>query len=192
MTRKYIRGSRSIDGLHSRLTAKLKKTYQFEKLTGLIFNWQRFNFGDSLVEEKPSFQVQSLRVVSRVGPNGKQVNQIVFSLIQRMGVVIKNGEFVQYYDPKNEQPTGGVEVQGGSTLIFDLDSENVRLRYAISKPLFEPKQDDKGPRLPSQRVMNQHNYQTEVLPMSISEYAKYFGVGHDNRLGHMFSILHNH
>ena len=192
VTRKYIRGSRSIDGLHSRLTAKLKKTYQFEKLTGLIFNWQRFNFGDSLVEEKPSFQVQNLRVVSRVGPNGKQVNQIVFSLIQRMGVVIKNGEFVQYYDPKNEQPTGGVEVQGGSTLIFDLDSENVRLRYAISKPLFEPKQDDKGPRLPSQRVMNQHNYQTEVLPMSISEYAKYFGVGHDNRLGHMFSILHNH
>jgi len=192
VTRKYIRGSRSIDGLHSRLTAKLKKTYQFEKLTGLIFNWQKFNFGDSLVEEKPSFQVQNLRVVSRVGPNGKQVNQIVFSLIQRMGVVIKNGEFVQYYDPKDEQPTGGVEVQGGSTLIFDLDSENVRLRYAISKPLFEPKQDDKGPRLPSQRVMNQHNYQTEVLPMSISEYAKYFGVGHDNRLGHMFSILHNH
>ncbi|MDB4777851.1 hypothetical protein OAG68_00175 [bacterium] len=193
LTRMYIRGGGGVTGLHSRLKSKFKGTYQFEKLTGLVFNWQKFNFGDSVVKEKPSFQVQNLRVVSRVGPDGKQLNQIVFSLIQRIGVVIKNGKFVRYYDPKNEdQPQGGVEVQGGSTLIFDLDSENVRLRYAISKPLFEPKQSDTGPRTPSQRVLNQHRFQTEDLPMSISEYAKYFGVGHDNRFGHMFSILHNH
>ena len=193
LTKMFIRGSSNIQGLHERLKTKFKRTYQFEKLTGLIFNWEKFDFGDSVVTDLPSFQVQNLRVVSRVGPDGKQVNQIVFSLIQRMGVVIKNGKFKRYYNPKNEEmPEGGIEVQGGCTLIFDLDSDNVRLRYAIAKPLFEPKRNDTGPRLPSQRILNQYRFQTEELPVSLSEYAMYFGVGTDNRLGHMFSILHNH
>ncbi|QDT99964.1 gluzincin family metallopeptidase [Gimesia aquarii] len=194
ITKTYVAGNSRVMGLHKRLKQKFRITYEFEKLTGLVFNWEKFDFGDSVVDERPSFQIQNLRLVSRVGPDGKFVNQIVFSLIQRMGVVIRSGKFVRYYDPRHEgKPIGGIEVQGGSTLIFDLDSEDVRLKYAISKPLFEPKRSDgRKTRLPSKRILSQYQFQSEVLPATISEFASYFGVGHDNSFGHMFSILHNH
>ena len=193
LTRAYIRGG-PVTGLHARLKSKLKGTYEFEKLTGLIFNWDKFNFGNSVLKKQPAFEIQNLRVVSRVGPDGKQSNQIVFSIIQKMGVVIRDGKFVQYYSLKQEnKPTGGIEVQGGSTLIFDLDANDVQLKYAISKPLFEPKKTDTAKtRIPSPRIFRQKEYQTEVLPLTISELANYFGFGSDNRFGHMFSFLHSH
>ncbi len=194
LTKTYIRGNSAITGLHPRLKTKLRKTYEFEKLTGLIFNWDRFDFGNTVRKERPTFEIQNLRVVSRAGPDGKQSNQIVFGIIQKMGVVIRDGKFVRYYDPKQEKkPAGGVEVQGGSTLIFDLDSEDVQLKYAISKPLFEPKKFDTGKsRVPSERIFRQKEYQTDVLPLTLSEFTSYFGFGSDNRFGHMFSFLHNH
>lgn len=194
ITRHYIRGSTHVQGLHSRLKSKFNATYEFEKLTGLAFNWGKFNFGDSVPGDRPSFQVQNLRMVSRVGPDGKQINQIVFSLIQRMGVVMRDGKFERFFNPSGDKqiPPGGMEVQGGSTLIFDLDNEDVQLKYAISKPLFDPKPSDSdGMRQPSARILDQYRYQTEGLPLAISESAAYFGVGHNNRFGHMFSILHN-
>lgn len=194
LTRTYIRGNGAIVGLHSRLKSKFRKTYEFEKLTGLIFNWDKFDFGRADRSKQPSFEIQNLRVVSRVGPDGKQCNQIVFGIIQRMGVVIRDGKFVRYYDPKQgERPKGGIEVQGGSTLIFDLDSTEVQLKYAISKPLFEPKKsDERKLRRPSSRIFRQKEYQSEVLPQTLSEFNSYFGFGTDNRFGHMFSFLHNH
>jgi NAD(P)-dependent dehydrogenase (short-subunit alcohol dehydrogenase family) len=72
-----------------------------EKLTGLVFNWDKFDFGESVVRDRPSFQVQNLRLVSRVGPDSKQINQIVFGLVQRVGVVVRGGKFVRYYDPEH-------------------------------------------------------------------------------------------
>ena len=191
LTKTYIAGSRHVTGLHRRLKSKLKRTYEFEKLTGIIFNWDKFYFDSALKKEKPSFTVQNLRVVSRVGPDGKQINQIVFSLIQQMGVVIEDGKFQRYYNIKNEpRPTGGFEVSGGSTLIFDLDSEGMELKYAIAKPLFEPKKKEGDERVPSQRVIEQFKYQRDELPLAATEINQYFGLGHDNKFGQIFSILH--
>lgn len=194
ITRTYIRGNSHIEGLHKRLRHKFKITYEFEKLTGLVFNWDKFGYENKNLTEYPSFQIQNLRLVSRVGPDGKQINQIVFSLIQRMGIVINSGEFVRYYDPRyEERPKGGIEVQGGSTLIFDLDSESMQLKYAISKPLFETNHTDgRFNRKPSERILKQYQFQTEILPLTISDHINYFNLGHDNQFGQLFSILHNH
>lgn len=195
LTRKYIAGEMGGRGLHSRLRQKFKATYEFEKLTGLAFKWDKLDMESPASGTDPSFQIQNLRVVSRVGPDDKQVNQIVFSLIQRMGVVILDGKFVRYYDPRREKaPQGGVEIRGGSTLIFDLDADqDKQLKYAISKPLFEPlPSDSRKIRQPSSRIMKQHHFQKHELPESISEFAQYFGIGCNNRFGHMFSLLHNH
>lgn len=191
ITATYIRGSKTIQGLHRRLQSKLRRTYKFEKLTGIIFNWDKFNFDNSVITQRPFFQIQNLRIVSRVGPNGKQINQIVFGLIQQMGVVIKDGKFDRYYDIEEDvKPPGGFEVRGGSTLIFDLDSTEVSLRYAIAKPLFESKQKDVSARRPSQRVLDQYQFQKNELPLSLSDVDKYFCLGSDNKFGHIFSILH--
>ena len=65
------------------------------------------------------------------------MNQIIFGLIQRLGVVYEDGKPVRPYATADwvNRPQGGMEVHGGCTLIFDLDS--VKLNYAISRRLLK-------------------------------------------------------
>ena len=85
---------------------------------------------------------------------------------------------------------GAIEVLGGCTLIFDLDS--VELKYAIPKRLLDPEALDRGERrINIARVEGQHRYQTEILPLSVSEAAGYFGAGLNDRFVEPFSIMHN-
>ena len=96
---------------------KLDNSFEFEKLSGLVFNkdWKKFGVRAAAGRPGPSFQILNLRLVSRVGPDGDQINQIVFGLIQRMGVICENGTFKKHYTPDDSKdpPPGGFEVHGG-------------------------------------------------------------------------------
>lgn len=191
ISKEFIAGKRGKYGLHQRLGDKFEDSYEFEYLTGLVMNhgWKELGVRDSS-KGGPSFQVLNLRLVSRVGPTGRQVNQIVVSLLQRMGVVYEQGEFVRHYVPGTEPPPeGGFEVYGGSTLIFDLD--NPKLRYAISKPLLAPEALYHNQRRPNlSRFDLQYRYQNDILDLGLTETAKYFGDSRQSLLGEPFALLH--
>jgi len=191
ISQKFIKGTyANRSGLHESLWMKFDNSYQFEKLTGLVFNGDWKSFGVK-GEDKASYQILNLRLVSRVGPNGEQVNQIVFGLVQRVGVRFENDQFQECYIPKSDQdpPIGGFEVWGGCTLIFDLDT--VQLKYAISKPLLVPDKLERYVReLNQDRIDEHYQYQTEVLPLSVSQVSQYFALGFNSNLTEMFSLLH--
>lgn len=190
ISRKYISGAQDTQGLHLRLRMKFDDSFEFEKLTGLVFNGDWKSFG-ARGADSPSFQVLNLRLVSRVGPDGSKINQIVFGLVQRIGVVYKDGAFAQSFSPTDAEtsPSGGFEVYGGCTLIFDLDS--LMLKYAISKPLLQPELLDKHVhKLHFERIDQQHRYQTEELPLCLSQASQYFGAGVLGDFDEPFAMLH--
>jgi hypothetical protein len=182
--------------LHKRIFIKFEDSKEFEKLTGLVFdrNWPQCGIRTSNAYggldgsiSGPSFHVQNLRLVSRVGPDGNQINQIIFSLTQRAGVVIENGEFKKTYVPDDEpKPNGGTELWGGCTMIFDLDT--LTLRYAISRPLLDPESSS----IDKTRAENQYKYQNEDGLMALGEYSHYFGLGLGTNMNEPFALLHHH
>lgn len=198
ITKKYIAGSRKdgIQGLHDRVLVKFGNWREFEKLTGLILNddWPSLGIHPSSNNpDYPSFEVQNLRLVSRVGPQGQQTNQIVFSLVQRSGVIVKDGEFVGHYragDPN--PPANGFEFRGGCTLIFDLNT--LQLRYPITKSLLNIAELSEAVpvrTIDTQRVEQQYRYQHDGM-MGITDYSLYFGMGAADALNEPFAFLHSH
>ena len=107
-----------------------------------------------------------------------------------MRVIRENGE---YRNPNEAdgRDDGAFEVLGGCTLIFDLDS--VELKYAISKPLLQPEAlDERRREINLERIDKQYYYRNEILPLSVSEAAGYFGAGFEDNFGEPFSIMRNH
>jgi len=187
--------------LHKRIFFKFEDSSEYQKLTGLVFssNWPVVGIRTSTAygsidgsNSGPSFQVQNLRLVSRVGPDGNQINQIIFSLIQRSGVIVIDGEFKGHYVPDQDPtPAGGFELWGGCTLIFDLDS--TRLKYAIARPLLDTEMLARGIRqIDIARAENQYNYLNDDTVMGLSEYSKYFQIGLNSVLNEPFALLHQH
>jgi quinol monooxygenase YgiN len=183
--------------LHQRVFLNFEESPEFERLTGLVFgpDWKDLGIRTSRAygrgEEGPSFSVENLRLVSRVGPDGNQINQIVFSLAQRAGVLLKDGKAVGHYTPReNDEPQDdGMQVRGGCTLIFDLDT--LKLKYAISKPLL-----DLTPGRPRQldltRIEQQAAYQNDGDLMAASEYNKFFEQSLNSLTSEPFALLHRH
>ena len=140
-------------GLHERIDIKFNGSESFIKLTGLVFNkhWKDYGIRTSAAYNGrgPDFQVNSLRLISKVGPEGNQINQVVFSIVQSCGAVMKDGRWIDSFTPLpgNRVPEldgQGFLFRGGCTLIFDLDKKN--LKYAIVKPiLIENNTEEKGP-----------------------------------------------
>ena len=95
-----------------------------EKVTGLALDPRREVPGITRSGGIPSFEVHSVRPVRRRGPNGEEINHVVVGITQRRKFSI-NGD--------------NVELPGGCTLILDLDS--LELRYAIRKPVADPKRE---------------------------------------------------
>lgn len=196
----YMGGSDKLS-LHRRIFIKFDGSLDFEKLTGLVFgpNWPQFGVRTSRAYEGvagPSFAVENLRLVSRVGPDGNQINQIVFSLVQRAGAIVKDGTFAatDIFVPKDNEPppTGGLQIRGGCTLIFDLDS--LKLKYAIAKPLLDLAALKAIPgerRLDAARIERQAAYQNDGDLMAASEHSKYFGQSLDSPT-EPFALLHQH
>lgn len=186
-----------IFGLHSRIVFKFDDSKEFEQLTGLVFN---LNWSDLGVKTSnyykdgltgPSFQIQNLRVVSRVGPQGNVINQIVFSLVQRSGIQMKEGEFYQHFTPKSDLELSRDQfyLYGGCTMIFDLDT--LELKYAVSKPLLNISKLKAGQyEIDLERAHQQYEYQQEEGILHLSEYNQYFGNGLRNNLNEPFNFLH--
>lgn len=140
--------------LHERLQTKfLQASSEFEALTGLAFNVDLDRkLGVKIKNNKPTFEVHSLRLASRVGPGGKQSNQMIISLIQRARVKVTKikpnqkktdlQDYVVNSVPYESTDKDSFIVRGGCTLIFDLDT--VQLKYAISKPILDVNLIKKG------------------------------------------------
>ena len=197
ISRKYIGGTHILKGLHNRIRFRFEDSTEFEKLTGLVFmaaDWSAFGVRTAATykdgAQGPSFRVQDLRLVSRTGPLGNQVHSIIFSLVQRAGVVVQGSE-VSTFVPAGDvpPPAGGFEFWGGCTLIFDLDT--LQLRYAIAKPLLDPDKLRAGQRaLHVRRVLKQYRYQTEEGLQGLNEQSLYFGSGLRNYCQEPFAFLH--
>ncbi|HEV9036238.1 MAG TPA: hypothetical protein VGQ51_06460, partial [Puia sp.] len=150
ITGDYIGGGKTdtevkVLGLHRRINMKFLDSDKFQSLTGLVLNRHWADLGirtsNAYNQQMPSFEVHSLKVASRVGPDGNKTNQIVLTLIQRCGIRKINEKpdgppTVETCTPAEQEKTGeGFIMTGGCTLIFDLDS--TQLKYAISKPLLD-------------------------------------------------------
>ena len=192
-------GQTEVVGLHRRLFEKFDNSFDFERITGLVFNrdWEQYGIRTSTYVDPdskarirgPSFQILNLRLVSRVGPNGEKINQIVFGLVQRMGVVLEKGTLKRHFVPDGDSPEGGFEVQGGCTMIFDLDT--VELKHAISKPLYCARAlNHQRHEVDMERVRSQHRFFHHDLPLAQSDVGRYFHAGAESRFGEPFALLH--
>ena len=193
LSRAAISGENGQMGLHQRVRSKAtQEAYEFEKLTGLVFNKDGAKFGVR-GGTRPSFQIVNLRLVNRVGPGSGRTNQIVLSLVQEMGVICDDdGDLQGYFVPRGDRDPGRgrVKLKGGCTLIFDLDT--LELRYAIAKPLLDPELLERHERRAHmERVRRQREFQRDILPLTISEVGHYFGAGADSHFGEPFALLHN-
>ncbi|MBO9202413.1 MULTISPECIES: gluzincin family metallopeptidase [Niastella] len=196
LSKSHISGSTTSEGLNKKIVFSMEDPGEFEKLTGLVFltqNWEQYGVRTSPKYKGPSFRIENLRLVSRVGPDGDQLNYIIFSLTQRAGVIVNEDGTISTYVPDDAQepPKRGFECWGGCTMIFDM--ANPSLRYAITKPLLDPDKLRQGIRqLNEKRILKQFRYQTEEAILHLSEQSLYFGAGINNNFNEPFAFLHNH
>lgn len=202
---RYEKGKPFIIGLHKRIKTKFPHSDELSRLTGIAFDKRagRIGIRTSKRYSGPAFQIINLRLVSRVGPEGNQINEVVFSILQKSGVIFKNGKFAGHFEPAptvdldkpkkapKASPDGGFVFKGGCTLIFDLDKQ--QLKYAISKPLIDTEalEEEGVLKVNTKRVQEQYHivHDTGVLPFN--EYAHYFGNGNGYSV-EPFAFLHHH
>jgi hypothetical protein len=188
-SREFSGGSK---GLHSRIADKFEGSPEFQKVTGLAWagNWESVGVTTSDLGYVPSFWLQNLRLVSRVGSGGRQINNIVFSFVQRAGVKLgQNNEVLPQKLAADASASDDVIIfRGGCTLVFDLDT--VELKYAIAKPLIDSETGTGALRLDEERARAQYQYQFETGPMGMSDFRKYFGFGFSRGVNEPFAILH--
>jgi hypothetical protein len=212
-TKDYIRGrgdsfDKQIQGLHERIGMKFLASEEFSKMTGLAFlyNYNGLGIRKSTRYDGPSFQIQNLRLVSRVGPSGNQINDVVFSIIQRSGVSFKGGQFTGHFNLENYHSVDGkdyfnpisrygsdgqFEFKGGCTLIFDLDKK--KLKFIISKPIIDTDSIPKAggiAKINMKRLFPQYKFQFASESQE-NEYSMYFG-SNSNSFTEPFAFLHQH
>jgi hypothetical protein len=203
ITGDYIRGRYEDDqskivGLHRRLNTKFRTSQKFTELTGLVFNqvWESLGI-HTAPGGGPSFEVHSLKVASRVSPDGSKSNQIIMTLIQRAGIESVTENDSGGYEVKTfvagDDPDLSVDrfiMTGGCTLIFDL--KTLQLKYAISKPLLNLDALRKNGKyeIDAQRAarISESMQGIDVENM----YEAYFGMGRKFTNCEPFSFLHQH
>lgn len=204
ITRDYIAGrydntKRKIFGLHRRINTKFSDSNAFSWITGLAFISGYSNLGirTSKRYKGPSFQIQNLRLVSRVGPDNTQVNQVIFSIIQKSTVKISDGkpDFFKFPDPlkKGSTSTSPVpsdygELSGGCTLIFNLD--DLKLRYSISKPLLDQEvfRKSRKVQIHMSRVKRLMDFRQQNKQNAFTSYFS----NPESRIMEPFAFLHQH
>jgi len=88
------------------------------------------------------------------------------------------------------KPPNGFEFRGGCTLIFDLNT--VQLKYAISKPLVDLNNWSSEIRqIDVARAEQQYNYQNNQSLAIMSEFHQYFGVNPTTSPNEPFALLHH-
>lgn len=191
-TRKFIGGKK---GLHARIEQKIisgDTGSEFSELTGLMFP------GDANETERlgieyaynntntASYEVGNLWLANRVAPDGKIVNHVIVTLIQKRGVRFKGakeslevdgeGFFVPDKIKPEQRGFSHTIFRGGCTLVFDLD--NLQLKYAIKKDV-----DD------TDRMLRQYRYENGLLG---DEQTTYFDNKTMTGLAGPFAFMHSH
>ncbi|GAA3951738.1 hypothetical protein GO495_12635 [Chitinophaga oryziterrae] len=198
ITKDYIGGRKEggafkgILGLHERIKNKFVNSKAFSKETGLAFvsNFRELGVNPSK-NNWPSFQIQNLRLVSRVGPGNSQINQVIFSIIQHSTLKMEADKPVFFEFKKGQKKDGYFELAGGCTLIFDLDE--MKLKYAISKPLISFNESDPNGTfsINMSRLKRQYDFQHNVNGAVGNEFAANFCKG-GTRIMEPFAFLHQH
>jgi hypothetical protein len=133
--------------LHGKFSSKLLEDRdsrkRFGALTGLFFpddqaSCEEQGFVFSSESQNAKYEIGNLWLSNRVTPEGKIVNNVIVTLLQRRGVEasVTDGVFAvkRYFPPGSEPLTPGKFIfRGGATLIFDLDSRT--LKYAVKKDI---------------------------------------------------------
>jgi hypothetical protein len=178
-------------GLHSRLADKFESLVEFQRVTGMawIQGWNSVGVSTSPQNpDVPSFWIQNLRLVSRVGARGAQTNNIVFSIVQRAGVRTVDDRLEPVLlDERRPADDDTMIFRGGCTFVFDLDT--VKLKYVIAKPLIDVAAPGQ-PQIDEGRARKQYIYQFETGPMHMSEFRQYFGLGFTRGISEPFAVLH--
>ncbi|MBN9383472.1 MAG: hypothetical protein J0H74_22130 [Chitinophagaceae bacterium] len=144
-TEDFIKGSKKVHmGLHDRINVKFLRSADgklFAGLSGLLFppskeECAELGFSFSERTKSATYQIENLWLANRVSPDGKIINHVIVTMLQRRGVRMSTdakGDIAisGYFDPNGEIPDDGFIFRGGATLIFDLD--NMQLKYVISK-----------------------------------------------------------
>jgi len=158
ITKGFIRGDekKNIKGFHEHLFGPrglMSDPMRAEQLTGLVFSsqYKQLGIGTSGTYGKgPSIEIHSLRLNNRVGPDGNTLNQMVITLFQRCRVLpekTSSGDlkFKPLPPGKSKDNPDCFTFRGACTLIFDLN--DLSLKHAISKPIFNPAPARKGRQL---------------------------------------------
>ncbi len=87
-------------------------------------------------------------------------------------------------------PTGGIEIRGGCTLIFDLDS--APLKYAVAKRLITVSTDNHQRTLNWRWIDQVGKYQVEDFPRQMSLSLQAFASGDPGQADEPFAMLHQH
>jgi hypothetical protein len=170
--------------LYHLIRSELAHTPVFEEITGLALS-ASCPFTDIKRKEdgQPVFEVHSLRAARRVGPDGQKLNQMVVSITQKRTipldkaapplVVAEEADLATAGD--DTPPPGTFYFRGGCTLIFDLDS--LELRYAIKKSVAD-----------EQRLARHRAHLTDGINTSLR--ATYFGGLNGGTFGEPFAVMH--
>jgi hypothetical protein len=168
--------------LHFMLT-QLESSSQLSDLTGLLFrpsdaDKYELDTGDFAI---PKFEVHSLRMARRVGPDGDSLNQVIISITQRRQ--LQKSDWIQLIDKSSyvnnniveNTPEDIITFRGGSTIIIDLDKNE--LKYCINKPIID-----------NERLEAQVKYQKKFASTSLS--ATYFAQASAKNNPEPLAMLH--
>ncbi len=124
----------------------------------------------------PSFEVHAVIPTLRVTPDGKIMKQLIITVTQRIrGVPIDESKEV---DP-DAKGDDRFDFRGGTTLIFDMESEEPRLRYAITRNIHDSLRLDR---------VRRHRRQRSEEGLSLRE--TYFAGQPQSQRSEPFCLLH--
>jgi hypothetical protein len=125
-------------------------------------------------DNRPIFEVHSARPARRNGPNGERLNDVIIEVTQRRPAYFSREVQAQAEKDPSRAPVPDFWFRGGSTLVVDLESGD--LRYSIAKDIRNER------RLDAQRAY--------LLGDNASpQRAMYFG-GLRQATGEPFALLH--
>lgn len=190
-TKENIRGDK---GLHRLVESEfLTPESQFSQLTGMMFPGSKPACEQAgleyayLTNKNASYAISNVWIANRVTPGGQILNQVIVTLAQKRGVqfqidgdeitVDEEGFFVpDQLKTAEERGPHHIVVRGGCTLIFDLDT--LELRYAIKKDI-----DDR------ERMIRQFRYENGI---SADDSETFFDSHAMNALAGPFAFMHSH
>lgn len=192
-TKQFIQGEGvNMMGLHKRVTVKFLQgegCQRFSELTGLAFpsnktSCEKLGIQFSAINNSAVFEIGNVWLSNRTTPDGKIVNDVIMTLLQRRDLVaaIDDNKFTAHSKsslPKNFKKGTEFMFRGGCTLIFDLDT--LKLKYAIKKDITD-----------SNRMEQQFRHITHNDGEDHDSGSLYFNTEELASISGAFAFMHSH